>query len=92
MADRQQFTKTVEPDPELKKIVEASQNIPVTEEELREQRMSFAFGLCRGQYDVTELSVGLPQSTCNAALGVERQDQQVESNGEKNSEERAGIC
>jgi hypothetical protein len=86
MADRQQFTRTGEPDPELKKIPEAPRNVPITEEELREQRISFAFGLCQGQYDVTELSVGLPQSTCNAALGVERQDQQVESNGEKNRE------
>jgi hypothetical protein len=44
MADRQQFSRTVEPDPELKKILEASRNIPVTEEELHEQRISFAFG------------------------------------------------
>ncbi len=86
MADRQQFTRTGGTDLELKKILETSRNIPVTEEELREQRISFAFGLCRGQYDVTELSVGLPQSTCNAALGAERQDQQLESNGEKNGE------
>ena len=77
MADRQQFTKTVEPDPELKKIVEASQNIPVTEEELREQRMSFAFGLCRGQYDVTELALEPPQSPCSAAPAAE-QDQPPE--------------
>jgi hypothetical protein len=44
MADRQQFSRTVEPDPELKRILEASRNIPVTEEELHEQRISFAFG------------------------------------------------
>jgi len=83
MADRQ-FTLTVEPDPELKKILEASQNIPVTEEELCEQGISFAFGLCKRQYDVTELAVGPPQSACNAEVGVERQDQQPESNGEQN--------
>jgi len=44
MADRQQFLGTIKPDPELAKILEASRNIPATEEELREQRISFAFG------------------------------------------------
>jgi hypothetical protein len=44
MADRQQFSRTVEPDPELKRILEASRNVPVTEEELHDQRISFAFG------------------------------------------------
>jgi hypothetical protein len=44
MADRQQFTRTVEPDPELTRILEASRNTPVTEEELHAQRISFAFG------------------------------------------------
>jgi hypothetical protein len=44
MADRQQFARTVEPDPELKRILEASRETPVTEEELHEQRISFAFG------------------------------------------------
>jgi hypothetical protein len=44
MADRQQFFKTVEPDPELKKILDASRNVSVTEAELHEQRISFAYG------------------------------------------------
>jgi hypothetical protein len=44
MADRQQFLRTVEPDPELAKILEASKATTVTEEELREQRISFGFG------------------------------------------------
>ncbi|HKN69439.1 MAG TPA: hypothetical protein VJX30_00150 [Terriglobales bacterium] len=44
MADRQQFLSTIKPDPELAKILEASRNVPATEEELREQRISFAFG------------------------------------------------
>jgi hypothetical protein len=44
MADRKQFSQMVEPDPELKRILEASRDVPVTEEELREQRISFAFG------------------------------------------------
>jgi len=44
MADRQQFFATMKPDPELTKILEASRNTPATEDELREQRISFAFG------------------------------------------------
>ncbi len=44
MADRQQFFRPVEPDPELARILEASKATAVTEEELREQRISFAFG------------------------------------------------
>ena len=44
MADRQQFLHSIPADPELKKILEATKATPVTEEELREQRISFAFG------------------------------------------------
>jgi hypothetical protein len=44
MADRQQFFSTIEPDPELTRILDASRNVPVTEDELQEQRISFAFG------------------------------------------------
>jgi hypothetical protein len=85
LADRQLLSRTV-PDPELKEILEASRNVLLTEEELSEQQVSFAFGLCRGQYDVAELAVGLRQSACNAVLGVERRDQPPESNGEQNRE------
>jgi hypothetical protein len=44
MADRQQFLRTPNPDPELTRILEASKATTVTEEELRQQRISFAFG------------------------------------------------
>lgn len=44
MADRQQFLRTIQPDPELAKILAESKATPVTEEELRAQRISFAFG------------------------------------------------
>ena len=44
MADRQQFFRPVEADPELTRILDASRATTVTEEELREQRISFAFG------------------------------------------------
>ena len=44
MADRQQFLKKVEPDPDLAEILERSKATPVTEEVLKEQRISFAYG------------------------------------------------
>jgi hypothetical protein len=44
MADRQQFLRTIPTDPELQKILDATKDKPVSEEELREQRVSFAFG------------------------------------------------
>jgi hypothetical protein len=44
MAARKQFQNVPAPDPELMRLLDASQNKAVTEEELREQRVSFAFG------------------------------------------------
>ena len=44
MADRKQFFGEVVTDPELQKALEASRNTTVSEEELRQQRISFAFG------------------------------------------------
>jgi hypothetical protein len=44
MANRQQFLRNVEPDPELAKILEMSKEQKVTEDELHQQRISFAFG------------------------------------------------
>lgn len=44
MADRKQFSGEIEADPDLQRILEASRQTPVTEEVLREQRISFAFG------------------------------------------------
>ncbi len=44
MADRKQFIGDIKTDPELLKALEESRATPVTEEELREQRISFAFG------------------------------------------------
>jgi len=44
MADRKQFENITAPDPELVRLLDASRHRVVTEEELREQRVSFAFG------------------------------------------------
>ena len=44
MADRKQFFGEIKADPELLEALEASRRSPVTEKELHEQRISFAFG------------------------------------------------
>ncbi|MGB9254744.1 MAG: hypothetical protein WCC25_07905 [Candidatus Korobacteraceae bacterium] len=44
MAERKPFIGPIKADPELNKLIEESKRAPVTEEELREQRISFAFG------------------------------------------------
>lgn len=44
MAERKPFLGKIKPDAELKRLLETSKRTPVTEEELREQRISFAFG------------------------------------------------
>jgi hypothetical protein len=44
MAERKPFLGPIKTDPELHKLLESSRRTPVTEEELREQRISFAFG------------------------------------------------
>ena len=44
MADRKQFENVPETDPELMRLLHDSRARTVTEEELREQRISFAFG------------------------------------------------
>jgi len=44
MADRKQFSGDMKPDPELQELLETSRKTEVTEEDLREQRISFAFG------------------------------------------------
>jgi hypothetical protein len=44
MADRKQFENIPAPDLELAQLLDASRSRTVTEAELREQRISFAFG------------------------------------------------
>ena len=44
MPDRKQFQSIPLVDEELTRLLRESRNRPVTEEELREQRVSFAFG------------------------------------------------
>jgi len=44
MADRKQFLGNIKVNPKLKRVLEVSRDRQVTEEELQEQRISFAFG------------------------------------------------
>ncbi|HEY2391885.1 MAG TPA: hypothetical protein VGK22_11990 [Candidatus Angelobacter sp.] len=57
MADRKQFLNSAPADPELLNLLDASRNIPVTEDELREQRISFAFGNAPDSDLITKESV-----------------------------------
>jgi len=44
MADRKQFFGDIKPDPELLDLLKAAAQATITEDDLREQRISFAFG------------------------------------------------
>jgi hypothetical protein len=44
MADRKPFIGNIKQDEELNGLLEASRRIVVTDDELREQRISFAYG------------------------------------------------
>lgn len=57
MADRKQFKNVPPKDPELVRLLESSQSKPVTEDELREQRISFAFGNAMNSDKITKESV-----------------------------------
>lgn len=57
MADRKQFATTTAPDPELAALLEAARGQEVTEEELHEQRVSFAYGNALNSDRITKESV-----------------------------------
>jgi len=57
MADRKQFENVGTPDPELMHLLEETRHKPVSEEELREQRISFAFGNALNSDIITKESV-----------------------------------
>ena len=59
MADRKQFYDPRPADPELLRILEASKDEQVSEQDLREQRISFAFGNAPASNLITKDSVRL---------------------------------
>jgi hypothetical protein len=60
MADRKQFKNVPAPDAELMRLLQESRKKTVTEDELHEQRISFAFGNApRNSESITKDSVRL---------------------------------
>ena len=57
MADRKQFLNVKPADAELLALVEKARATPMTEEQLREQRISFAYGNAMGTESITKESV-----------------------------------
>jgi len=57
MADRKQFFGETKLDPELEKLLDEARSTPVTEEQLHEQRISFAFGNSPESKFITKESV-----------------------------------
>jgi hypothetical protein len=59
MAERKPFQNPPKTDPELQELLKETVNRPVTEQELREQRISFAFGNALNSKGITKDSVRL---------------------------------
>lgn len=57
MADRKQFLNVGDADAELVRLLEKTRNVVVTDEQLREQRISFAFGNSPFSQDIQRDSV-----------------------------------
>jgi hypothetical protein len=59
MANRKQFKNVAEPDPDLMRLLDEPRNRVVTEAELHEQRISFAYGNAPDSDLITKESVRL---------------------------------
>lgn len=57
MANRKQFLTDTAIDPELTALLESARNNPVTEDQILEQRISFAFGNSPDSEFITKESV-----------------------------------
>jgi hypothetical protein len=57
MADRKQFLEVLDADEELVRLLDASRDQAVTDDVLREQRVSFAFGNALNSEGVTKETV-----------------------------------
>ena len=56
MADRKAFYGSLPSHPELDKLIEQARSAPATEDELREQRISFAYGNAPESSSITKAS------------------------------------
>ncbi len=59
MADRKQFENVAVVDPELTRLLEESKQHQISDEDLNEQRISFAFGNALSSPEITKESVRL---------------------------------
>lgn len=57
MADRKQFLSVPDTDPQLRILLDEAKKTEVSEEQLKEQRISFAFGNGLGSELITKESV-----------------------------------
>ncbi|HXE07242.1 MAG TPA: hypothetical protein VN612_05060 [Acidobacteriaceae bacterium] len=57
MADRKQFLNVGPADADLLRLLDEKRTVRVTDDELREQRISFAFGNAMGSDAITKESV-----------------------------------
>ncbi len=57
MADRKQFFGDMQADSDLLKLLGAARGKPISEEEMKEQRVSFAYGNALGNEKITKDSV-----------------------------------
>ena len=57
MADRKQFLNVTAADAELVRLLDQTRDVQVTDDQLREQRISFAFGNAPYSQDITRDSV-----------------------------------
>jgi hypothetical protein len=57
MADRKQFLNVASADADLVRLLNETRDVQVTDEQLREQRISFAFGNAPHSLEITRDSV-----------------------------------
>lgn len=57
MPARKPFLNAIEPDDDLLNLIETSKELEITESDIREQRISFAFGNALGRNNITKDSV-----------------------------------
>jgi len=67
MADRKQFLTKLEVDKELLALLKATKGLVVTEEQLKEQRISFAYGNSPDSEHITKDSVRKSSGTVRLA-------------------------
>ena len=68
MADRKHFLNVKDTDPELQALLKRKGRKPITDKDLREQRISFAYGNALGNDEITRASVTRASKSIRLAL------------------------